>query len=684
MLVIGSADPSRGWPPVFYFEGDLAAAAVLTGLSRFKAVPYSRAPLFHESSGVLLISCEPLLAAHWEALRGEPRLRIIALSDSLFQDPRLDTAIYAYLPAHSPPAVVERIIENALEHIQLSGLRSEFDRRLATASAEIDELNRIGAALSAEREMPKLLAMILAKSRQITGSDAGSVYLVESEGKELGALPDSAASGPDSPCRLRFALAQNDSVYVPFREATVAISRGSIAGYVALTGEIVMLEDAYVLPPEVPYTINRSFDENSGYRTKSILAVPMRDQKGKVVGVVQLINPKRDAAAKLTSRAAVEAQVVPFTEHHRDLIVSLASQAAVALENSRLVTAIEQLFEGFVQAAVIAIEKRDPTTCGHSFRVANLTLALAEAVNRENTGPLAGVHFTSDQLKEIRYAALLHDFGKVAVREDVLVKAAKLYPAQLDLLRHRFGLAKRTRESEMLRMRLAFLREHGESAYRREEARFERELQQRLAELDGFWEFIQRANSPSVNAEGEFRELSVIAAHSYTEIDGRQLPLLTGDEVRLLSIPKGSLDEDERAQIEAHVAHTYSFLSQIPWTAEVRGVPAIALAHHEKLNGKGYPQRLQASDIPLQARMMAIADIYDGLTASDRPYKKATSPERALAILQMEVAGGELDPELFRVFTSARVWEGVTGEKDLFTTEDAEVRGGKTITNTTA
>jgi HD-GYP domain-containing protein (c-di-GMP phosphodiesterase class II) len=451
-------------------------------------------------------------------------------------------------------------------------------------------------------------------------------------------------------------------VHVPFREVTVEISHASIAGHVALTGETVILDDAYHLPPDVPYTINRSFDRNSGYRTKSILAVPMRDQKGKVVGVLQLINAKRNAVP-LTAPAEVAEHVVPFTQRHRDLIFSLASQAAVALENSRLVTAIERLFEGFVRAAVIAIEQRDPNTCGHSFRVANLTLALAEAVNREQTGPLARVQFTPDQLKEIRYAALLHDFGKVAVREDVLVKAAKLYPPQLEVLRHRFTVAKRSLESEMLRTWLAYVVEHGEAAYRREEARFERELQEKLNELDDIWKFIQRANSPTVRAEGEFDQLAVIANRCYKDLDGTRRPLLTSDEVRLLSIRKGSLDANERVQIEAHVAHTYNFLSQIPWTAEVRGVPVIAHAHHEKLNGSGYPHRLQASEIPLQARMMAIADIFDGLTAADRPYKKAISPEEALTILEAEVAAGEIDADLFRIFATARVWEDVASEE---------------------
>jgi HD-GYP domain-containing protein (c-di-GMP phosphodiesterase class II) len=543
----------------------------------------------------------------------------------------------------------------------MSGVPRESDQRLAAAFAEIDELNRIGAALSAEREMPKLLAMILTKSRQITGADAGSLYLVETDDADPLAPSEPGATGSAGQPRLRFVLAQNDSVYVPFRETTMEISHASIAGHVALTGETVVLEDAYQLPEGVPYAINRSFDRNSGYHTKSILAVAMRDQKGKVVGVLQLINAKRGPGS-LASPAEVSALVVPFSPRHRDLIVSLASQAAVALENSRLVTAIERLFEGFVRAAVFAIEQRDPATCGHSFRVANLTLALAEAVNRERDGPLAKVQFTPDQLKEIRYAALLHDFGKVAVREDVLVKAAKLFPAQVEILRQRFAAAKQGLEAEMLRVRLAYVLQHGEAAYRCEEPRFERELQERLQELDGFWKFVQQANLPTVNPEGEFQHLDAIAGRFYKDLDGVRRPLLTADEVRLLSIRKGSLDAKERAEMEAHVVHTQSFLSQIPWTAEVRNVPVLARAHHEKLNGSGYPHRLWAPDIPLPARMMAIADIFDGLTATDRPYKKAVSPEQALTILEAGVAAGEIDGDLLRVFASARVWETPNAE----------------------
>jgi HD-GYP domain-containing protein (c-di-GMP phosphodiesterase class II) len=647
-------------PVVVYFDGDLPSQAVLTGMHRFLCVPWRRAPASHEAGLVLVTSREQSLARYWAELRGDSNLRIIALSDERFHDPRLDGSVYAYMPAITAAPLVERMIDNALDHIHLTGMRQEFNRRLAAADAEIDELNQIGAALSAEHEIPKLLEMILTKSRQITRAEAGSLYLVE-DGAENDVTVQDSSNHPVRERYLRFALAQNDRMALPFREAKIEISRTSIAGCVALTGETVTLQDAYAPCPGVPYTFNRHFDEESGYRTQSILCVPMRDPKKQVVGVLQLINSRTEFAVGTNGSADKSGEVIPFTAHHCELIESLASQAAVALENSRLVAALERSFEGFVRASVVAIEERDPTTCGHSSRVASLTLGLADAVNRETSGAFAATKFTPDQLKEIRYASLLHDFGKVGVREEVLVKATKLYPAQLERLQHRFIFAKRTLESEMLRALIEHLLANGVDGYQDESLSLAASLERQWAELDYFWDSVQQANIPTVNPDGEFGELAKIAERSYTAIDGSRQPLLDEGEVRLLSIRKGSLDENERAQIEAHATTTFRFLNQIPWTNEVRGIPLIARAHHEKLNGTGYPQGLSGSDIPLQARMIAIADIYDGLTAFDRPYKKAASPEQAVAILQAAAADGEIDPDLFRLFVEARVWKAGSG-----------------------
>jgi HD-GYP domain-containing protein (c-di-GMP phosphodiesterase class II) len=520
---------------------------------------------------------------------------------------------------------------------------SVIERELAALTRQLEELNRIGAALSAERDMNRLLELILKKAREITGSDAGSLYIVEKSDEENR--------------HLRFTYAQNDSVSWPFRESVLELSERSIAGSVALTGRAINLADVYSLLPSSPYSFNRGFDDAAGYRTKSMLTVPMRTPKGDIIGVLQLINAKRDASAKLTSREAVDATVVPFTAQQELLVTSLASQAAVALENSQLYDAIRQLFEGFVRASIVAIEARDPTTSGHSFRVANLTVALAETLDRADTGPFSSVRFSREEMRTIRYASLLHDFGKVGVREEVLVKAKKLQPGQLELVRERFKLARRSREVASLQARLTLLLTEGRERYLRELPELDADLLEQLAELDRHLALVESANEPSLMAEGSFERLRDIAAVTFSDTGGATRQLLGDEDVRLLSIRKGSLSDAERVQIESHVLHTYRFLSQIPWTREIREIPAIAVGHHEKLNGTGYPHKLSAPDIPIQTRMMTIADIFDALSASDRPYKKAVPIERALDILEMAVTDGEIDGDLFRTFVDGRVFE---------------------------
>jgi HD-GYP domain-containing protein (c-di-GMP phosphodiesterase class II) len=511
---------------------------------------------------------------------------------------------------------------------------------------QLEELNRIGAALSAERDTERLLELILTKARLMTGSDAGSLYVVESVPQDDSVDLRKPPTDDDAPLRrLRFTIAQNDSVSLPFKEDSLEITDDSIAGYVALTGEIVMLEDAYEIPRKFPYVFNRSYDEAAGYRTRSVLAVPMRTPKGDTVGVLQLINATKGK------------EVVPYSKAQSSLMVSLASQAAVALENSQLYAAIQQLFEGFVRASIVAIEARDPATSGHSFRVANLTVALAEAADRADSGTLAGLSFSREDLRTIRYASLLHDFGKVGVREEVLVKAKKLHPSQLDRVRERFRLARRTLEYSAAQSRLDFVIANGADAYRERLPAFGAELQAGTARLEQELAEIERANEPTVLADGSFERLREIAARTFLDVDGTARPLLQEEEVRWLSLRKGSLSERERQQIEAHVVHTYRFLRQIPWTSEIRRIPAIALGHHEKLNGSGYPYKLSAPDIPVQARMMTISDIFDALSAADRPYKKAVPVERALDILSGEVKDGALDADLFHLFVEARVYD---------------------------
>src|SRR6266704_5140464 len=349
------------------------------------------------------------------------------------------------------PASPRRLLGAIRAGFREAAARAETARARGEAAhraREIGELTRIGVALGTERDLKTLLDLILTQSRRITQSDAGSLYLVE--------------HNEEGTKRLRFRLAQTYSKpEAPFVEFTIPVDRTSLAGYCAVTGDPLVLDDAYFLPPDVEYTINRSFDERYGYRTKSMLVIPMKDHKDEIIGVLQLINRKRNFDAVLSTQADVEKQVVPYSKRTVELVTALAGQAAVAIENSRLYEDIEKLFEGFVLAAVHAIEQRDPTTYGHSGRVAGMTVGLAEVVDRAGDGPYRGVKFSREQLKEIRYAALLHDFGKVGVREQVLIKAKKLYPLQLELIQQRHDFVRRSAEREFWRKRAEFLETHG-------------------------------------------------------------------------------------------------------------------------------------------------------------------------------------------------------------------------------
>src|SRR5881394_2349055 len=521
----------------------------------------------------------------------------------------------------------------------------------AQRAREIGELTRIGVALGTERDIKTLLDLILTQSRRITQSDAGSLYLVE--------------TNENGDKRLRFRLAQTLSKpEAPFVEHTIPVHRGSLAGYCAVTGDPLVIDDAYFLPPDVEYTINRSFDERYGYRTKSMLVIPMKDHKDEIIGVLQLINRKRNFDAILTTSADVDRQVVPFSKRTVELVTALAGQAAVAIENSRLYEDIEKLFEGFVLAAVHAIEQRDPTTYGHSGRVAGMTVSLAEIVDRSGDVPYRTIRFSREQLKEIRYAALLHDFGKVGVREQVLVKAKKLYPSDLGLVRHRHAFIRRTTEREFWRKRAEFLESHGKTGYDGFVTELTAAHEQELKELDRFLEIVLHANEPTILPDGSFDELKIWSTRTYLGLDGVTEPFLSPDEMRYLTIRKGSLDAAERQEIESHVTHTYQFLQRIPWTRELQQIPLIAYGHHEKMDGRGYPRRVTAESIPIQTRIMTISDIYDALTAQDRPYKRAVPIERAIDIMTQEVKEGQLDAELFRLFIDGKVFERGDGASE--------------------
>jgi HD-GYP domain-containing protein (c-di-GMP phosphodiesterase class II) len=564
---------------------------------------------------------------------GADRLAIVRVGDGgPAPDPFWSARLLFTLPDAVAQPHLTTAIRAALRVIEERARAARDRRSLLARQNEIQALVEVGIALSAETDREKLLSTILSRARALTGAEAGSLYLVETEEKRE---------------TLRFALAQNDAIAVPFTETALPLDDSSIAGFVARSGRALNLPDARNLPPDASYRFDAGFDERHGYRTRSVLAVPLRTLDGRVTGVLQLINRRRLVLPDGAITAYMRSEVLPFDASNEELARSVAAQAAVALENRRLTEAIASLFEGFVEAAVTAIEQRDPTTSGHSQRVARLTCTLAEATDRTDTGPYAGLLIGREEMRELRYAAVLHDFGKVGVREDVLLKARKLSPATFALLRARFDEAF-----------LAAAAELWERAARGEltASVAEASLDERRRALLRGWQAVERANEPSVLGRETGEELAALSVLSFRDSSGTVTPLLAPEELASLSVSLGSLTPEERAEIESHVSQTYRFLAKIPWTRDLSRVAQWAYGHHEKLNGSGYPRRLTAEAIPPPVRMLTICDIFDALAARDRPYKSAVPAERAVEILAEEARRGTIDSELLRIFVEAGVW----------------------------
>jgi len=579
-------------------------------------VPAQASPLLSEKNNA---SCVVVL---WRSEAAQ------TIAPALLNHPQ----VVGVLDRHCAPETVYATLRSALAQLARSS-----ERRSAQM---LEHVLEIGRALASEKDLDALFGLILTGARNLTGADGSSIYTRDGSGK------------------LYFRLWQNASTETTSDAQKTLVGEYSIAGYVAREGNPVMLTDAYAIPPAAPYKFNPASDRSIGYRTKSLLTVPLKNKADEVVGVLQLINRKDRPDLLLKEPADFEKHVLPFDEQDQSMALALAGQAGVALENSMLYADIERLFEGFIKASVQAIEARDPTTAGHSFRVADFTERLALAVDRSDAAELRRVRFTREQLRELRYASLLHDFGKVGVRENVLVKAKKLYPEQLDLLRQRFRYARASLERRAFRRLVELHDTRGLSP--EEFAARRREIEQGLlaeqTRLDEYLQLVLRANEPSVSHAEISEDLGAVAAFAFPDEAGEMLPLLHDFEFANLALAKGSLNTEERTEIESHVSHTYAFLSLIPWTRNLANLPNIAFAHHEKIDGSGYPRKLGGGDIPVQSRMMTISDIYDALTAGDRPYKHGLPAQKALDILTAEARAGKIDTNLFKVFVECGAW----------------------------
>ena len=599
---------------------------------------------------VWLLSDETVLArrkeiAEWLLRQTDADTKLVVLSPRQlgrgdFQ-PIPPEMIHLVLPDGTPPVMVAGVVENAFEMLALRYEKLRLQSRLALSYQDIQHITRIGQAMATEQDLDRLIGMILNSAREMVAADGGSIYVVERK------------PGGEKPTHLRF---KKSAMSLTANEFLLPIDSNSIAGYCASKGEPMHIEDVQALTGQEGFRFNNEFDRSHNYHSKSMMLIPMTNHNREVIGVIQLINRKREPGRKLTLADMQGDGVQPFTQKDMELVSALAGQAAVAIQNTLLLQDIHNLFEGFVKASVTAIEQRDPTTSGHSFRVAEFTVGLAEAVDRAPDGLFASTRFSRSQIRELRYASLLHDFGKVGVREQVLVKAKKLYKEEMELIKWRFLYIRKAIESEFQKKMVRFLKENGRGGFDEFERVLEAERALKVEEIDGMYHTIISANEPTVVEDGSFDRLEQIARNRIRIDSGLEVPFLRENELVSLSIRRGNLDQKERLEIESHVSHTYRFLIQIPWTQDLGSVPDIARGHHEKLNGTGYPLGLQGEEISLQTRMMTISDIYDALTAPDRPYKKSLSSEAALDILKKEAKDSHVDGRLLDLFIAAGVF----------------------------
>ncbi len=463
----------------------------------------------------------------------------------------------------------------------------------------------IGAELGEKHTLSDLLFTILTEVRRLTSSDAGSIYrVVERDGEQY----------------LKFELAQNDSMDLPVPENNLLdLNKKSLAGYVAVSGEILNIDNVYNMPGELPCSFDDSFDKKYGYRTKSVLVVPLRNRKREVKGALQLINRKKDFT--LTCQGT---EVIPYSSQMAELVPALASQAAVAMERAQLEESVQNMLESIIQTLVEATDRRDRVTSGHSRRLAGYATELAEKINEVDYFPWSGVKINEEQKKSIYYAGLLHDIGKLAVPESILNKINRVPAEKMEALRYRFYYLQSAGIIEDAGAIIKNLESINESPY-----------------VDG--------------SKIEF--LKELQQRRFIKPGGDEARMLTPEEYKHLSVQKGNLTAEERNIIESHALASHEILTGIEWTEELKSVPKIAGAHHEKINGNGYPRGLSGDEIPLSARILAVVDIFEALTAQDRPYKPPRSIEETRNILNAEAESGALDAALVDLFFQEKIYK---------------------------
>jgi HD-GYP domain-containing protein (c-di-GMP phosphodiesterase class II) len=527
--------------------------------------------------------------------------------------------------------VVEMAIAAARHEIESIRLRS----RLALSSEDLQQITEVGQALATEKDFPTLIGLILDRAKDLVDSDGGSIYLVED--KDHTAKPE----------YVRF---MRSSLQLDADEFLLPINSSSIAGYVALKGEPLIIDDVYDLDESSEFSFNQEYDQTHNYYTKSMMVLPMRNHSNDIIGVLQLINRKKNPHKNLTVEQMKGDEVIPFSNKDYEVASSIAAQAAVAIDNQRLLDGQKKLLESFIRLIAAAIDSKSDYTGAHCERVPILTEMITRAACDATEGPLADFNLNEDEWYELRIAAGLHDCGKIVTPIHVMDKATKLQTIydRIETVRARFEILRRDAQLDHYRRLEA-------GVVTAEESRSH--LNDRMQEIDAMEAFIDRVNIGGEYLEEEkIQEIERIARETVS-VGGETRSLLSEDEVYNLSIRKGTLTREERLIINGHMVETIRMLESLPFPRNLRRVPEYAGGHHERMDGGGYPKGLFAGDMSIPARIMAIADVFEALTARDRPYKPGIPLSRTMEIMGKMKQENHLDPVLFDFFVQSRVYQ---------------------------
>ncbi|HJM12545.1 MAG TPA: HD domain-containing phosphohydrolase [Candidatus Marinimicrobia bacterium] len=511
---------------------------------------------------------------------------------------------------------------------------------------QVKNLAEIGLSLSKEKDMNVLLENILLEAKRITNADGGTLYMKTDDN------------------RLRFEIMMTDSLKfhmggtsgqdIPFYPVKLYEDDGKpnkhmISAYVGLTGETVNIPDAYKAKG-FDFSGTKAFDEKTGYRSKSFLTVPLKNHEDEIIGVVQLLNAKD----KKTDES------IPFSTEVQDIVEALSSQAAVAITNKNLIRDLEILFESFIKLIASAIDAKSPYTGGHCSRVPEITMMLAEAVNESKNEHFKDIHFTDKQMYELKIAAWLHDCGKVATPEYVVDKATKLETIydRVHTVSTRFEVLKRDQEIKFLKQQLKVEKDSSLSELETKNALkdIRKKYREKITQMDDDLDFVKTTNVGGEFMSGDKKDrVKKIAKYRWKD-NGESKNFLSDDEVKNLCIAKGTLTAEERKIINDHIVHTIDMLQQLPYPNHLKNVPEFAGGHHEKLDGTGYPMGLTKDEMSIQAKAMAIADVFEALTARDRPYKEGKALSMAMRIMGFMKNDAHVDPFLFELFVKEKIY----------------------------